>query len=186
MHRRIILLSVLALLLSGAARGMGAEEKSQDPLGDVAQDMKVAAKWLSKYYTDALTRETQKDAVQKLDALIAELEKQRQAGNGSQSPANPDRPMADSNIKSGPGGMGKLHSTNDNGKQWAQLPPHERERILQSMTEGFPDHYQGVLTEYYKRLAEEQPVKSDDSQPTTSTKSTDSPPAPAKASADRP
>jgi hypothetical protein len=112
-----------------------------------------------------LAQETQKDAVEKLDKLIVELEKQAQANDGSMSSANPSRPMADSKIKSGPGGIGKLHAADQDGKHWAELPAHERERILQSMTEGFPAHYQGILETYFKRIAEEKPLNADDHAP---------------------
>jgi hypothetical protein len=143
------------------------EEQPQQLLNDVVQDMSVATRWLSKMATDVLTQETQKDAVEKLDKLIVELEKQAQANDGSMSSANPSRPMADSRIKSGPGGLGKLHAADQDGKHWAELPAHERERILQSMTEGFPAHYQGILEAYFKRIAEEKPLNADDHAPGT-------------------
>jgi hypothetical protein len=41
------------------------------------------------------------------------------------------------------------------------LPPHQRDRIVQSLTEGFPAHYQKILERYYKRLAEETPAPAD-------------------------
>ena len=141
------------------------KERSADPLGDIAQDMKAASRWLGKLSTDVLTQETQKDAVDKLDVLIAELEKQAQQFKAGQSSPNPSKPLPDSMIKAGPGGMGKLHGPNDDGKHWAELPPHERERILQSMNDGFPAHYQSVLAQYFKRLAEEKPVKTEDAAP---------------------
>jgi len=147
-----------------------AQDRSADPLGDVVQDMKAATKWLSKSSTDVLTQETQKDAVEKLDAIIADLEKQIEQGRAGRANANPTRPMQDSMIKAGPGGMGKLHGTNDEGKHWADLPPHERERILQSMTDGFPAHYQGVLEAYFKRIAEEKPLGADDQGPASGRK----------------
>ncbi len=69
-----------------------------------------------------------------------------------------DRPAEDSVIKSGPGGSGPLHDANRNGRGWARLPDHKRQQILQSMTEGFPPHYQQLLERYYRRLAEEKPL----------------------------
>src|SRR5262249_43458322 len=64
-----------------------------------------------------------------------------------------------SNIMSGPGGMGDLMSVRDQGNRWGDLPAHERDRILQSLTEGFPPHYQAILEAYYKRLATEKPTE---------------------------
>ena len=43
----------------------------------------------------------------------------------------------------------------DNGKDWGKLSARERDRILQSMSEGFPPEYRTVLERYYRRLAEE-------------------------------
>lgn len=61
-------------------------------------------------------------------------------------------------VIGGPGGIGDLHAPRDAEKKWGELPPQERDRILQSMTEGFPAHYQRILERYYRRLAEEKPT----------------------------
>lgn len=134
------------------------------PLDDIAHEMKVSANQLSKKVTAKPTQKPQQDAVDKLDALIAKLEEERKqlAGRG-QSTANPTTPANASNIMSGPGGMGDLHSTRDQGNRWGELPAHERDRILQSLTEGFPPHYQAILEAYYKRLAVEKPTDETDS-----------------------
>ncbi|HXT58583.1 MAG TPA: hypothetical protein VN699_08105, partial [Pirellulales bacterium] len=58
-----------------------------------------------------------------------------------------------------------LHAARKNGKQWGELPPHQRDKIVQSLTEGFPAHYQKILERYYKRLAEEKPAVSADEEP---------------------
>ena len=74
------------------------------------------------------------------------------------------KPANASIIRKGPGGMGDLHAARKDGKDWGELPPHERDRILQSMTEGFPSHYQRILERYYKRLAQEKPAATDGSE----------------------
>ena len=43
--------------------------------------------------------------------------------------------------------------------------PKERERILQSMNEGFPSHYAKLLERYYTRLADEKSAASDEKPP---------------------
>ena len=48
-----------------------------------------------------------------------------------------------------------LVNPGDNDKDWAKLSARERDRILQSMSEGFPPEYRTVLERYYRRLAEE-------------------------------
>jgi hypothetical protein len=173
---RIVLVAFAAVLVFSSTSAFAAEkekEKSADPLGDVVLDMRVATKWLSKATTNAITQETQKDAVERLDAIIIELEEQQKKMMGSgPTPRNPTNPMQDSMVHGGPGGEGKMRSARDQGKHWAELPPHERERIMQSMTEGFPAHYQNVLESYFKRVAEEKTVKADDSPPPAVKKST--------------
>ncbi len=67
--------------------------------------------------------------------------------------------MDDSFIRSGTGGIGPLTNPDDGGKDWAKLSDRERDRILQSMTEGFPPEYRTVLERYYRRLAEEKSAK---------------------------
>ena len=146
-----------AVLLSAVGSARAQEEDELDPLGGVIADMQVAGGRLAKLLTDKPTQQKQKEAVEKLDALIKILQERRRQ-NGSGNSPNPDEPLPDSKIVSGPGGSGPLNAPNRNGKAWGQLPAHKREQILQSMTEGFPSHYQQILERYYRRLAEEKPA----------------------------
>jgi hypothetical protein len=153
-------LAMTAYLAVAAASVLSAQEEelAVDPLGDVALDMHIVAGKLQKLTTHEPTQEVQREVVAKLDKLIEELEKQCANCRGSMASRNPTRPALDSTIKSGPGGMGKMHAARNDGKKWGELPPHERDRILQSLNHGFPPHYQGILERYYKRLAEEKPA----------------------------
>jgi hypothetical protein len=63
--------------------------------------------------------------------------------------------MDDSRIMRGTGGIGDLVNPAESGKDWAKLSDRQRDRILQSMSEGFPPEYRTVLERYYRRLAEE-------------------------------
>jgi hypothetical protein len=58
-------------------------------------------------------------------------------------------------LRQGEGGMGALIDKAEIEKDWGKLTTRERDRILQSMSEGFPPEYRTVLERYYKRLAEE-------------------------------
>lgn len=136
-----------------AARAAALDEA--DPLGDISLDMQLVVEELSDLSTGEPTRETQGVIVDKLDQLIAQLEKECEACRGNGSGANPNRPLADSVIIGGPGGSGDLHAPKREGRDWGKLPEKERERILQSLTEGFPAHYQKILERYYKRLADD-------------------------------
>jgi hypothetical protein len=138
---------------------------AQDEEGDTTQldgvigDMQVAGGRLGKLLTDKPTQQKQQDAIDKLDTLIKVLEQRRQQqGQGNQAGPS-EKPAEDSTIRNGPGGQGAMHDANRKGKNWGQLPAHKREQIIQSMTEGFPPHYQQLLERYYRRMAEERPTE---------------------------
>jgi len=152
------LLAALLLALAMGVTAMAQEEDEADALGGVIGDMQAAGGRLGKKLTDKPTQQREKDAIDKLDVLIKVLEERRQQGMGGRVNANPEDPANDSIIRQGPGGSGPLHDANRKGRGWGQLPAHKREQILQSMTEGFPSHYQLLLERYYRRLGEERPA----------------------------
>lgn len=160
MNRKTLCLLAVAAIL-GAASVARSQELGPDPLGDIALEMDRVVIDLSGLATGEPTQQAQKKIVGKLDTLIARLEEEAQSSRGNGSGANPTRPLADSQIIGGPGGIGDLHAARKAGKQWGELPPHQRDRIVQSLTEGFPAHYQKILERYYKRLAEETPAPAD-------------------------
>jgi hypothetical protein len=130
-----------------------------NPISQIADDMSNVVGDLAKLTTGKPTQQKQEQIIKKLDDLIAQLEQEceacRKAGT---SGSNPTRPLADSVIVGGPGGIGSLHAPRPDGKKWGDLPPRERDRILQSQSEGFPPHYQRILERYFRRVAEEQPA----------------------------
>jgi hypothetical protein len=163
-------LSLPAMAAIGlACSPVAAQEDTDDAPAQIVGKMQVAVGQLKKLDTGKPTQTTQKQIVESLDELIARLEKECAACSGRKRP-NPSKPLADSRIGSGPGGMGDLHAARKEGKDWGELPAHERDRILQSMTEGFPAHYQRILERYYKRLAQERPVGGAEDAPEPSTK----------------
>jgi hypothetical protein len=153
--KQILSVSLVAAVFFGTASGLTAQDDATGtPLEEVTQEMKVATSYLSKKTTDKLTQKPQEEAVSKLDRLIAALEKEKKSLGSGVNP-NPTMPANSSTIRKGPGGMGDLHGAREQGNRWGDLPAHERDRILQSLTEGFPPHYQAILEAYYKRLAVE-------------------------------
>jgi len=128
------------------------------PAIDIAGKMGGVVDDLGKKQTGEPVQGTQKVIVRDLDDLIASLEKECQKCRGGVKRAN-GRGMTDSVISSGTGEMGDLVNPNDGGKDWGKLSDRERDRILQSMTEGFPPEYRTVLERYYRRLAEEKSAK---------------------------
>jgi hypothetical protein len=113
---------------------------------------------LAKTQTGEPVQAKQKRILRDLDDLIAALERQCQACRGGIASNNPRRPAPDSNPHGGTGGIGDLVDPRQSEKDWAKLSARERDRILQSMSEGFPPEYRTVLERYYRRLAEEKTV----------------------------
>jgi hypothetical protein len=133
----------------------------------IAGKMSGVAGDLAKTQTGEPVQKQEKVIVRDLDDLIASLEKECQACKGGIKQNNPRRGMRDSTISSGTGGIGDLVDPGQSEKDWAKLNPRERDRILQSMSEGFPPEYRLVLERYYRRLAEEKrtPATGEASQP---------------------
>ena len=133
----------------------GSADASGDPIGPIAEQMKDVVGDLSALKTDAPVQTKQKNVVVALDTVIKELEQQCKGSGGGSNP-NPTKPMNRSILAKGPGGSGPLHDAAAGTRVWGQLPPKERDQILQSKTEGFPAGYESVLANYYSRLAQEQ------------------------------
>ncbi len=110
---------------------------------------------LVKTQTGEPVQKQQQVILSDLDALIASLEKSCSNCKGAMVRNNPRKPAGESTIRRGTGGIGDLVDPGQSEKDWAKLSPRERDRILQSMTEGFPPEYRTVLERYYRRLAEE-------------------------------
>lgn len=125
------------------------------PAAAIATKMADVTDELNRKETGRTVQSEQKTIVRDLDALIASLEKQCQNCRNGIKRNNPTRGMDDSRISSGTGGVGTLVNPRDDGKDWGKLSARERDRILQSMSEGFPPEYRTVLERYYRRLAEE-------------------------------
>ena len=109
---------------------------------------------LNRKETGKPVQTEQKVILGELDKLISSLEKKCDECRGMKA-NNPTRGMDDSMIRRGTGGIGALVDPRENNKDWAKLSDRERDRILQSMSEGFPPEYRTVLERYYRRLAEE-------------------------------
>lgn len=129
--------------------------KSQDPIKFICRDMKSIAGDLSEYRTDTPVQAKEQKVVGDLDEIIKMLEEQcKKSGVGGS--LNPTKPMTDSKLGGGPGGIHDLVDPKASDKAWGNLSPKQREQILQSKTDGFPAGYESLLQNYYKRLAAEQ------------------------------
>jgi hypothetical protein len=126
----------------------------EDPLKFIHGDMAQSQGELSEMKTGKPVQKVQDQAVTRLDAVIKLLDQQCNGGAGSNP--NPTKPLQKTIIAKGPGGQGDMHDPKAGDKQWASLPPKQREQILQSKTQGFPPGFESILQSYYERLAQEQ------------------------------
>lgn len=157
-----ILGAALAIGAAASASAAPIPEKTAGPptMSAIAKKMNGVTTSLARTITGEPTQRPQKAVLRDLDALIAELEKECQGCRNGIASNRPMRPAADSNPHGGTGGVGPLGDPGAGEKDWAKLTPRERDRILQSMSEGFPPEYRTVLERYYRRLAEEQSAAS--------------------------
>jgi hypothetical protein len=149
----------VAAVMAGLLSATPAFADDEIKPADIANKMSGVVENLGKKQTGERVQGEQKVIVRDLDDLIASLEKQCLACRNGIKRNNPNRGMADSTISAGNGEIGPLTNPNDVGKDWGKLSDRERDRILQSMSEGFPPEYRTVLERYYRRLAEEKSAK---------------------------
>jgi hypothetical protein len=128
-------------------------EGGDDPLAQITDKMTQIVGDLAGLQTDVPVQDKQKQVVSDLDEIIKQLEQACKAGNGGSR--NPTKPMRDSMIAKGPGGMGELIDPKTGTRNLNNLPPKVRDQIMQSKTEGFPPGYESLLQSYYQRLAQE-------------------------------
>jgi hypothetical protein len=127
----------------------------KDPFRYLQSNMVEVIEDLAASETHVPAEVTEPKIISRLDVLIEMLEKQCKKGGGG----NPNRPLPRSILAGGPGGQGDLNAPRNSRRKWAELTPKERERILQSKTEGFPVGYEDLLSEYFRRLATENSVR---------------------------
>ncbi len=151
---RVLAGAALASCLFCSAAG------AQTSISPISNKMTDVASALAKTETGEPVQTKEKEVLRDLDELIARLEKECENCKNGIKKNNPTKPMQDSMIRSGTGGIGSLVDPGQSAKDWAKLSGRERDRILQSMSEGFPPEYRLVLERYYRRLAEEKTVKS--------------------------
>ena len=180
MKRSLRVLGTTALMscLPCASFAAGPTTSSTPPtVSVITYKMGGVAGDLAKKETGEPVQNQEKRIVRDLDEVIAALEKECENCKGNRSGNNPKKPPQGTMILAGPGGIGDLVDPSENAKDWAKLSARERDRIIQSMSEGFPPEYRTVLERYYRRLAEEKTVApaGDAGQPKAATPAADKP-----------
>lgn len=143
----------------------------QDPLGHLEGEMQELVMNIEDGDTAKSTQQRGQDVVHKMDALIAVMEKASSAcsscaggGQGSKpgnGPGQGNDPAQDSTLAAGPGGSGDLSAKADGNNKYDDLDSEQREAILRAKNDqqGFPDEFDAVLDEYYRRLASERALE---------------------------
>lgn len=156
------------------ARQLARELERREPgtLDEVAGVMDYVGDRLKADDAGQRVRDRQEEIIRLLDKLIEEQEKQEQSqcsgGGQSAKPgkekqggkrpaARPQKPAENPNDQVGPGDSTDLHAAPkaSPGEMWGQLPPAEREKILQGIRERFPSRYRQLVEQFYRSLAEE-------------------------------
>ncbi|MFO0904116.1 MAG: hypothetical protein U0939_14025 [Pirellulales bacterium] len=128
-----------------------------DSLDEIARLMDDVHRRLDLGRAGKKVRQEEDDVIAKLDKMIEELEEQlkqqqQQAGAAGGS-ANPSSPRADS-TPGGVKGPGNV-DPKDIGRRadWGDLPPKERQEVLQQIGKDLPAHYRETIEEYFRKLA---------------------------------
>jgi len=149
--------AVMSCLPSYASFAAGPTTDSSPPsMSAISYKMGGVAGDLAKKETGEPVQNQEKRIVRDLDDLIAALEKECENCKGKGASNRPKKPAT--MVHGGTGGVGDLVDPSQSEKDWAKLSSRERDRILQSMSEGFPPEYRTVLERYYRRLADEKTV----------------------------
>ena len=144
------------------ARLMQADMKplKEDSLDEIARLMEDVRRRLDLARAGKKVRDQEDEIVAKLDKMIEEMEEQQrqqqqQQASGSSSGSRPSSPMQDST----PGqlkGPGEVDPKNIGKKDdWGNLPPLERQQVMQQIGRELPAHFRETIEEYFKRLAQD-------------------------------
>jgi hypothetical protein len=89
--------------------------------------------------------------------MIEELEQQQQQQqqSGNQGGAQPSNPLQDSQAAQ-MRGAGEVDPKSLGKKDgWGNLPPKDRQEVLQQIGRELPAHFRETIEEYFKRLAQD-------------------------------
>ncbi|MCG3137190.1 MAG: hypothetical protein HJJLKODD_01033 [Phycisphaerae bacterium] len=138
---------------------------SRRDLSGVVDQMDQAYTRLDHGEINLDTQTHQYQALLLLEDLIRQAKDQEQqsqqnssSGAGSQAQQTPTSPARQSTTPTGAAGPTQLHSAPNArpGEVWGQMPPQEREKIMQSLQQSFPVHYRELIEQYYEQLSKEE------------------------------
>ena len=132
-----------------------------DSLDEVARLMDDIRRRLDLGRAGKKVRDEENAVIAKLEKMIDEMEKQQQQqqqqqqSSGSQGSPKPANAMQDSKAAELKG-EGKSDNKQIGKKDgWGNLPPKERQEVLQQIGRDLPAHFRETIEEYFKRLAQD-------------------------------
>lgn len=156
-----------AVLVSARQLMLELQRQGDAPLEQVERLMQYVANRLEAIDTSDRVRDRQQKIIDLLDELIEEEEKKEQQsqgggqGGGQSAAPRPQQGAQGAERSEERGGAGQIGELNEApiarpGESWGELPPAERERILQDLRERYPTRYRQLVEQYYRALAEEE------------------------------
>lgn len=130
------------------------QQSNPDSLAAVADEMRDVRRRLDLGKTDAQVQQAEDAIVRKLDAMIEELEKERGGQESSSESPSPNDPAPESAPLGGEGEGGVDAKRIAARSEWGNLPPREREKVLQEIGRDLPSHYRDAVEQYFRKLAE--------------------------------
>jgi len=132
-----------------------------DSLDEIARMMSDIRRRLALARAGKTVRDEEDQVIAKLEKMIDEMEKQRRERQRQRQQANrgtrqPNNPMQDSNPAQlrAPGEVDPKNIGKRDG--WGNLPPKERQEVMQQIGRELPAHFRETIEEYFKRLAQDQ------------------------------
>jgi hypothetical protein len=129
-----------------------------DSLDEIARLMEDVRRRLALARAGKVVRDEEDTIIAKLEKMIEELEKQQQQQqqqSGQAGGQQPNNPMNDSQAAQlkGPGEVDPKSLGKKDG--WGNLPPKERQEVMQQIGRELPAHFRETIEEYFKRLAQD-------------------------------
>ena len=143
----------LAVLMRRDLEGM-----PKEGLEPISRKMKDIRRRLDWQQTGEEVQRVEREVIESLDKLIEKLEeeeRQRQQQAMRPSSGKPSgKPAEEARIK-GEVAPGRVQQKRlEQGGEWGNLPPQEREESLQQIGRDFPPYYREAIEQYFKRMAE--------------------------------
>jgi hypothetical protein len=133
----------------------------EDSLDEVARLMDDVRRRLALARAGKTVRDEEDSIIKKLEKMIDDMEQQRQQQQRQRQQSakrggrQPNQPMQDSQRAElkGPGEVDPKSIGKRDG--WGNLPPKERQEVLQQIGRDLPAHFRETIEEYFKRLAQD-------------------------------